>query len=195
MPSHIWSKVMLIVLEGIDNVGKTTLIKHAKTEFPTWIYLSTEDWEKAGKPIPNTEKQIKTMEKFTGLMKNMYCRNAYLTKLVNRYIYDEGKHVIVDRLWLSFVIYSLGKDYPNYEIHKENILRVYTNLIMEFEKDKIELKKEDKGKKLYLTSLNKEYRFCTNSYHCDARLPVEDKLKILQRIMLTKLRLVTPTFG
>lgn len=112
---------MLIVLEGPDGAGKTTILNHLKNHFPDAIFTNPfdNDYGKLVKQVLNyeflinykyddneTKYRIYKLE----LMKNVLC-NAYT--LLTEHIQSNKKLVIMDRWIPSFYCYQ--KPYYNKE--------------------------------------------------------------------------------
>ena len=116
---------MIVILEGIDNSGKTTLInKLIKETFPDFSCKVLND-----KDVAHYKALYKVRYDFT-----FFARNVALLELAKAYN-DSGLYhfVFIDRCFLSYAIYNVIKDCDDYELKANtcvDFVRDYCHIIL-----------------------------------------------------------------
>jgi thymidylate kinase len=144
---------MIIIVEGTDKSGKSTLIRDLIKSIPEVVVFKLSP---GNKPRGDDPEQIVKV-------KASYAELFYQAQMLS----EQGKHVIFDRAYPSERVYSIKRGYDamkdtdwgrfESELNKENILLVYCFVDEKIQMNRMDAEREDYLQKSELKAMNQRY--------------------------------------
>lgn len=152
---------MIICVEGVDNTGKSSLIKRLVTFYGDLAtYIDTQRyWETDFDDNKDVPFELLMEYNIKSEQMEMFKRN-YNVYLMALELQKKYKYVFVDRCWLSFSYYNCITKLQENAI-KNLALASYINLILYFEGE-VELKDDEEQKIERIIHVNDKFKHTKN---------------------------------
>jgi thymidylate kinase len=184
---------MIVCIEGIDNTGKTTLIKKFINKYDkkyNCIHLDSklENLElnrNYTNIIENYKYKLKGYKEYSN--DYYFYRNKFLLYFARLLeLYESYDYIFIDRGFLTYLIYNENSHYTKIETKDEiiklkDIINYYTNIVLYFPNE-IKLKSDETIKPHILTGYNNDFQsFAIDNklISIDCTIPLESKVDLL----------------